>query len=600
MFRKGFWFSTILIGSTLIVGVAHAAVPTVAIGSPSLSLTSSSAVSYDVTYTNATVVNLTAASTTLNGTGTATGTLSFTGGSSTVSSTVTISSITGDGTLGITILAGVASSTTDTSTSTTSGTFTVDNTKPTISIGAPSLSVTSSTNVTFAVTYTTASSTNLTTASTTFNSTGTATGTVTITGATNTTSSVVTISSITGNGSFSISIGAGVTKDQVGNQSTSTLASATSTVDNTPPTVAIGSPSLSLTSSTDVTYTVTYTGASSTRLIAASTTLNGTGTATGTITITGATNTTSSVVTISSITGDGTLGITVRAGVTADQYGNESTSTPASTTFTVSNSGPTVTSHTPTSGGSSDVGDNIVIVFSTQMNSSSLAFSTSPSFDYTATWSVGTTTVTLAHATNYSHAQAITASITAARDSNGNVLSGLPYSWSWTTGSTFGVAGGGGGGLPPYVAPITTTTLPITATSSVTVTITPSGVVAPGLNKNNAELQAVLSQLMAQLQTLIAKANQLGIKLPQGLIVSTFVHDLKFGAKHDDVKSVQAYLNDHGFPISPSGSGSKGHETSYFGSATMKALAAFQKSVGISPAVGYFGPTTRAYMNSHP
>ena len=38
--------------------------------------------------------------------------------------------------------------------------------------------------------------------------------------------------------------------------------------------------------------------------------------------------------------------------------------------------------------------------------------------------------------------------------------------------------------------------------------------------------------------------------------------------------------------------------TGYFGALTQKALAAFQSANGISPAAGYFGPKTRAFVNS--
>jgi peptidoglycan hydrolase-like protein with peptidoglycan-binding domain len=44
--------------------------------------------------------------------------------------------------------------------------------------------------------------------------------------------------------------------------------------------------------------------------------------------------------------------------------------------------------------------------------------------------------------------------------------------------------------------------------------------------------------------------------------------------------------------------GSLGYETQYFGRNTQMALAKFQKSVGIAPAVGFFGPITRAYVNA--
>jgi peptidoglycan hydrolase-like protein with peptidoglycan-binding domain len=39
--------------------------------------------------------------------------------------------------------------------------------------------------------------------------------------------------------------------------------------------------------------------------------------------------------------------------------------------------------------------------------------------------------------------------------------------------------------------------------------------------------------------------------------------------------------------------------TKNFGTLTYNALMEFQKKAGITPASGYFGPKTRAYVNSH-
>jgi len=78
----------------------------------------------------------------------------------------------------------------------------------------------------------------------------------------------------------------------------------------------------------------------------------------------------------------------------------------------------------------------------------------------------------------------------------------------------------------------------------------------------------------------------------------SFGGNLQLGSSGSDVKQLQAFLNIHGFPVSSSGAGSTGHETSYFGPATKAALAKFQKANGIRPAVGYFGPITRSYVNA--
>jgi peptidoglycan hydrolase-like protein with peptidoglycan-binding domain len=50
--------------------------------------------------------------------------------------------------------------------------------------------------------------------------------------------------------------------------------------------------------------------------------------------------------------------------------------------------------------------------------------------------------------------------------------------------------------------------------------------------------------------------------------------------------------------VSQTGPGSKGQETTYFGPATMKALAKFQQANNITPATGYLNITTLTKVNS--
>lgn len=67
---------------------------------------------------------------------------------------------------------------------------------------------------------------------------------------------------------------------------------------------------------------------------------------------------------------------------------------------------------------------------------------------------------------------------------------------------------------------------------------------------------------------------------------------LTVGSRGAEVKKLQEFLISHGYAnIIPAGA------TGYFGGQTRAALAAFQSANGISPAVGYFGPITRAKVN---
>lgn len=74
--------------------------------------------------------------------------------------------------------------------------------------------------------------------------------------------------------------------------------------------------------------------------------------------------------------------------------------------------------------------------------------------------------------------------------------------------------------------------------------------------------------------------------------------NLKLNMTGEDVKQLQKILNMNGFPVSISGVGSLGQETTKFGPLTKKALIKYQQAKGITPSVGYFGSKTRASMVS--
>ncbi len=82
----------------------------------------------------------------------------------------------------------------------------------------------------------------------------------------------------------------------------------------------------------------------------------------------------------------------------------------------------------------------------------------------------------------------------------------------------------------------------------------------------------------------------------------TFTRNLKLKDTGEDVKKLQKYLNTYGYPVASTGpglpaqAGSLGNESTYFGVKTKTALIKFQIANNIKPALGYFGPITRAIL----
>ena len=124
-----------------------------------------------------------------------------------------------------------------------------------------------------------------------------------------------------------------------------------SVVDDIPPVVTIGLPSASLTRHGPVSYLVTYTDANlgSISLAAGNITVNATGTAgCGTVSVSGTGNT--RLVSLASISGDGTLGISIPAGTAVDTSSNPALAAGPSLTFNVDNTAPVITSAPATNG----------------------------------------------------------------------------------------------------------------------------------------------------------------------------------------------------------------------------------------------------------
>jgi hypothetical protein len=84
-----------------------------------------------------------------------------------------------------------------------------------------------------------------------------------------------------------------------------------------------------------------------------------------------------------------------------------------------------------------------------------------------------------------------------------------------------------------------------------------------------------------------------------------FLRNLSYRTTHADVRALQVYLNARGFRVAEHGAGAPGRETDYLGALTRAALIKFQEAytdeilalVGLTKGTGYFGPSTRAFIN---
>ncbi|OWK45225.1 putative internalin [Fimbriiglobus ruber] len=395
---------------------ADTTAPTVAIGAPSATIANASdTITYTITYADANFdqSTLAAADITLNTTGTASADVSVDSGTGSTR-TVTLTNITGDGTLGISLAAGTAHdlASNEAPAAGPSGTFTVDTTAPAVAIGSPTITGTgSSTTATYTITYTDANfaDSTLKAADVTLNATGTASATVSVDSGTGSTRTV-TLSNITGAGMLGISLAAGTAVDTAGNLAPAAGPSATFTSDTTAPTVVVGNPSATIANgSSTVTYTITYSDANfaDSTLTAADVTLNATGTASATVSVDSGTGTTRTV-TLSNITGDGTLGISLAAGTAVDQGGNEAPAAGPSGTFAVDTTAPTVAIGSPVVTGAGAV---TVVTYTVTYADANFADSTLTAADVTLNTTDGTTasvavtgtgttrTVTLTHIT---------------------------------------------------------------------------------------------------------------------------------------------------------------------------------------------------------
>jgi hypothetical protein len=158
-----------------------------------------------------------------------------------------------------------------------------------------------------------------------------------------------------------------------------------------------------------------------------------------------------------------------------------------------------------------------------------------------------------------------------------------------------------------------------TATGSGNATVTPSSTLcatlpSPGSTSSGGYFMAQTSPSSSlggtyasstQIQASSTNSTPSGVS---NVVAYFFKRNIDVGAKGEDVKELQKFLNRNGFAVAAKGVGSKGNETTLFGAATKNALIAFQNKYkaqvltpgGLKKGTGYFGSATRNFVNDHP
>jgi len=175
------------------------------------------------------------------------------------------------------------------------------------------------------------------------------------------------------------------------------------------------------------------------------------------------------------------------------------------------------------------------------------------------------------------------------------------------TGSPLDLANIIGDALPSSFVPLAVASASSTTPSSIIAngSAGTSGVaVAPTVTSTStagmtiAQMQALLVSLEAQLQALEAQAAGSATGTSFSAASSTFTRDLRFGMTGADVTRLQIFLIAQNAGAAAQKLKVNG-TTQNFASLTKAALIEFQKKEGIAPAIGYFGPITRAWVASH-
>lgn len=157
------------------------------------------------------------------------------------------------------------------------------------------------------------------------------------------------------------------------------------------------------------------------------------------------------------------------------------------------------------------------------------------------------------------------------------------------------------------VVPVISAT-PVVPTVNSAVPAIPAVPVMPASGTSSlsaSDREALIVSIRAQINALQAQVKTQGVATPSANAIAnanvnaSFKRDIAIGSTGEDVRALQVWLNAHGYTVSSSGFGSLGNETATFGVLTRAALAKFQAKAGISPALGYFGAITQAYLKAN-
>ncbi len=283
---------------------------------------------------------------------------------------------------------------------------------------------------------------------------------------------------------------------------------------------------------------------------------------------------------------------------------------------------PTVSVTSPTNGSSATAGnialsanaaDNVAVsnvsfwVDGAQVGSTNVS-------PYTLTWNAAAGThsifaVANDEALNYATSSSVTVTVSAAVTSGGTGSSGSGGGTGGGGGSSGG-GGGGGGGI---------NTVPTTCTTTSALPAYVSTLAIGSRSTNVSDLQTFLviqgylqSQYVTGYFGPLTQAALASYKAahPNTCTTTTtgrytFQRTLRIGSSGADVQQLQIFLNTHGFAVSASGNGSRGHETSYYGPATAAAVSRFQVAhasdilapIGLTQGTGNFGAGTMRVVN---